>query len=85
MIHICLPLHVGNGNYIKQSNAHVHLELHFQAGETWTNQITNINVKAYKRSNIPVLRYLKHVIDRNSHLKTKAEKHLMITLWSMHS
>lgn len=51
------------GDIIKQSKAHVHLRLHFQADETWTNHITNIHEMACTRLNI--LRLLKHVIDRN--------------------
>lgn len=42
------------GDYIIQSNVHVHLGLHFQADGTWTNHMTNINEKACKRLNILV-------------------------------
>lgn len=49
------------GDIIKQSNAQVHLRLHFQADGTWTNHITNIHEMACTR--LDILRLLKHVIE----------------------
>lgn len=50
-------------DYIKLSNTHAHLGLHFQADGTWTNHELNIHKKACKGLNI--FRLLKHALDRH--------------------